>query len=305
MFIEVVECPSHKFGKRRFMLTSDVDMNAIAESSAIFVVINVALGIDDKGRTPRQGTAPTASSEDDPVRAQAVKQEIEHATTALRSSLEAIIGGAAPDIGTLTRVARTMTKTWSDNPVLALEMTRLKTKDEGTYIHSLAVGAMMSALGHALGIDSETTTLFSVAGILHDIGKLLIPIEILNKAGKLTDREREVIQRHPEEGYQLLKNYPDMSPIALDICRLHHEVLDGSGYPLGLKGDELNLPVRISTVCDVFEALTSARPYKRPWPPDEALKWMFARPQLFDRKLVIRLGSALPFKTVEGGEPIK
>ncbi|WP_425348900.1 HD-GYP domain-containing protein [Pararhizobium antarcticum] len=65
-------------------------------------------------------------------------------------------------------------------------------------------------------------------------------------------------------GYQLLKAYPDMSPTVLDICRPHHEVLDGSGYPLGLKAPKLQLPVRISTVCDVFEALTSARPYKRP-----------------------------------------
>jgi len=79
----------------------------------------------------------------------------------------------------------------------------------------------------------------------------------------------------------------------LDICRYHHEVLDGSGYPLGLKADQLSPEIRLSTVCDVFEALTSTRPYKRPW-TREALNWMFDRGHLFDKKLVIRLGSIFP-----------
>jgi HD-GYP domain-containing protein (c-di-GMP phosphodiesterase class II) len=129
--------------------------------------------------------------------------------------------------------------------------------------------------------------------MLHDIGKLLIPNEILTKPGKLTDQERLVIRNHPEAGYRLLKTYPDLPPVVLDICRLHHEALDGSGYPLGLKKKDLSTPVRLSTVCDVFEALTSVRPYKRPWTSTEALDWMFARPQFFDRKMVIRLGSVL------------
>ena len=91
----------------------------------------------------------------------------------------------------------------------------------------------------------------------------------------------------------MLKTYPEIPQVALDICRLHHEVLDGSGYPLGLKQKDLSATVRLSTVCDVFEALTSVRPYKRPWTSTEALDWMFARPHLFDRKMVIRLGSVL------------
>ena len=193
----------------------------------------------------------------------------------------------------LSQAAEDNAGVWSDSTVVALEVTRLKSKDQTTYVHSLAVSGMMTLLARSLEMDEQTTGILGVAGMLHDIGKLLIPNEILTKPGKLTDQERLVIRNHPEAGCRLLQTYPDLPPVVLDICRLHHEALDGSGYPLGLKQKDLSVPVRLSTVCDVFEALTSVRPYKRPWTSTEALNWMFARPHLFDRKMVIRLGSVL------------
>ncbi len=293
MFIELVECESHEFDKRRFLLVQDTDLQAIAESSAEFVLINIALGIDDKGHPPTSSCALAASLGADPRSVAKIQQKIDHASTVLKTNLATIVSGTMPDIGAMTSIVQTMTSTWCAAPAIAMEMTRLKTKDEATYTHSLAVGTMMSLLGHSVKLDEETNSLLGVAGILHDIGKLLIPKEILTKPGQLTEEGRAVIRRHPEEGYQLLKAYPNISTTILDICRLHHEALDGSGYPLGLKANELDLPVRISTVCDVFEALTSTRPYKRSWPMNEALSWMFARPQLFDRKLVVRLSDSL------------
>jgi putative nucleotidyltransferase with HDIG domain len=298
MFIENVACPSKEFAKRRFLLSSDRDLAAIARSSASNVLINVALGLDADGHPPKprqstRRTGPSAGAKGDPAEIQQVRHELDQTRQALKTRLTDMVAGGPLDLDGLSAVAGLNARTWRDSAVIALEVTRLKSKDETTYVHSLAVSGMMTLLGDALDINDETIALLGVAGMLHDIGKLLIPSEILNKPGELTARERDVIRSHPEVGHQLLKTYPDIPPAVLDICRLHHEALDGSGYPLGLKEGALDLPVRLSTVCDVFEALTSARPYKRPWGSTEALSWMFARPHLFDRKLVIRLGSVL------------
>ncbi|MDQ0423339.1 putative nucleotidyltransferase with HDIG domain [Peteryoungia aggregata LMG 23059] len=291
MFIESVACPSREFARRRFILASDKDLAAILATSATEVSINIALGLDENGAQSRAGSQAAPHAE--PQRAQAVRGEIDQAAITLRANLREIVGAGTLDMAGLSRAADDNARTWSDSAVIALEVTRLKTKDETTYVHSLAVSGMMTLLARALELDDETTGLLGVAGMLHDIGKLLIPNEILTKPGALTDAEREIIRNHPEAGYQLLKTYPEIPQVALDICRLHHEVLDGSGYPLGLKQKDLSATVRLSTVCDVFEALTSVRPYKRPWTSTEALDWMFARPHLFDRKMVIRLGSVL------------
>nr|WP_276553779.1 HD-GYP domain-containing protein [Shinella kummerowiae] len=172
-----------------------------------------------------------------------------------------------------------------------MKVTRLKTKDEGTYVHSLAVSALMMKLAGLLDYDDDMVRDLGVAGLLHDVGKLMIPNAILNKTGSLEADERRVVRNHPEVGYRLLKEQGNVSELTLDICRFHHETLDGSGYPLGLKADQLSPEIRLATVCDVFEALTSARPYKRAWTTRDALNWMFDRGHMFDKKLVIRLGS--------------
>jgi HD-GYP domain-containing protein (c-di-GMP phosphodiesterase class II) len=298
MFIESVACPSEEFARRRFVLTSDRDLVAILRSSASEVLINIALGLDANGRPPETRSGGTRAKLQTVVGGHAtdvskIRKTLDQAKQALKTRLTDIVAGGPLDMDALTAVADSNARTWKDSAVIALEVTRLKSKDETTYVHSLAVSGMMTLLGRALDVEDETVGVLGVAGILHDIGKLLIPNEILNKPGELSAAEREVIRTHPEVGYQLLKAYPGIPPLALDICRLHHEALDGSGYPLGLKQDALDLPVRLSTVCDVFEALTSARPYKRAWTAKEALNWMFSRPNLFDRKMVIRLGSVL------------
>ncbi len=298
MFIESVACPSEEFARRRFVLSSDRDLAAIVRSSASEVLINIALGLDPNGRPPETPIARSkgkAKSVEvgEAAEVRKIRDTLDQAKLALKTRLTDMVAGGPLDMDDLSAVADSNARTWRESAGIALEVTRLKSKDETTYVHSLAVSGMMTLLGRALGIDEETVAMLGVAGILHDIGKLLIPSEILNKPGTLTSGERAVIRNHPQAGYQLLKAYPGIPPLALDICRLHHEALDGSGYPLGLKRDQIDMPVRLSTVCDVFEALTSVRPYKRPWSSTEALHWMFARPQLFDRRLVIRLGSVL------------
>jgi HD-GYP domain-containing protein (c-di-GMP phosphodiesterase class II) len=133
---------------------------------------------------------------------------------------------------------------------------------------------MMVALAKQLGLDEVQTRSAGLAGLMHDLGKAAMPAEVLNKPGKLTDAEFEIIKTHPEEGHRLLLTGSNVDPVVLDVCLHHHEKVDGSGYPKGLKSDEISLFAKMGAVCDVYDAITSNRPYKAGWDPAESLRKM-------------------------------
>jgi putative nucleotidyltransferase with HDIG domain len=160
------------------------------------------------------------------------------------------------------------------NPGALISLARLKTADDYTYMHSVAVCALMIALSRQLGLDEEQTRLAGLAGLLHDLGKAMVPNAILNKPGKLTDEEFAEVKKHPEYGHAALLQGADVPEIALDVCLHHHEKVDGSGYPKGLKADQITLFAKMGAVCDVYDAITSNRPYKAGWDPAESLRKM-------------------------------
>ncbi|MCQ8278793.1 HD domain-containing protein [Acetobacteraceae bacterium KSS8] len=139
-----------------------------------------------------------------------------------------------------------------------------------TYHHCLLMAGIMATFVLRLGFKSDDCERLTQAAILHDIGKALIPVELINKAGKLTTEEMEIIRRHAAFGHDLLSVQGGHHPQVLSIVRSHHEYLDGTGYPDGLRGDEISDPVRIATICDVFTALVEQRSYKPSLPPSEA-----------------------------------
>jgi putative nucleotidyltransferase with HDIG domain len=160
------------------------------------------------------------------------------------------------------------------NPGALISLARLKTADDYTYMHSVAVCALMVALARQLGQDEATTRELGLAGLLHDLGKAMMPNEVLNKPGKLTDDEFAVMRSHPGEGHRLLVEGNAVGEIVLDVCRHHHEKMDGSGYPDHLKGEEITLYAKMGAVCDVYDAITSNRPYKTGWDPAESIRKM-------------------------------
>jgi HD-GYP domain-containing protein (c-di-GMP phosphodiesterase class II) len=155
-----------------------------------------------------------------------------------------------------------------------ISLARLKTADDYTYMHSVAVCALMVALGRQLGLSEDECRAAGEAGLLHDLGKAMVPIEILNKPGKLTDDEFTQVKTHPRQGYDLLVKNGAAGEAALDVCLHHHEKMDGTGYPDRLKGEEISLMARMGAVCDVYDAITSNRPYKAGWDPAEAIRRM-------------------------------
>lgn len=160
------------------------------------------------------------------------------------------------------------------NPSALISLARLKTVDDYTYMHSVAVCALMVALAHQLGLDSEQVRQAGLAGLVHDIGKMMMPIDVLNKPGKLTDEEFALIKEHPEAGHKLLLEGSNINQMALDVCLHHHEKSNGTGYPIGLKNEQISLYAKMGAVCDVYDATTSNRPYKNGWEPAESLRKM-------------------------------
>lgn len=160
------------------------------------------------------------------------------------------------------------------NPGALIGLARLKNKDDYTYMHSVAVCALMVSLARQLGLDDAQTRQAGLAGLLHDIGKMMIPLDILNKPGKLTDEEFMVVKSHPAEGHKMLLEGQGVNDTTLDVCLHHHEKTDGSGYPERLHDAQISLHAKMGAVCDVYDAITSNRPYKNGWEPAEALRKM-------------------------------
>ncbi|QXM06469.1 HD-GYP domain-containing protein [Crassaminicella indica] len=160
------------------------------------------------------------------------------------------------------------------NKDIMLNLSDIKAVDDYTFAHSVNVCVLSIITGIAMGYNRERLEKLGIGAILHDIGKVAIPREILNKPDKLTDDEYKIIQGHPRLGYDLIKKHSSISSISAMIILTHHERYDGTGYPLGKKKEEIHEFSRIVAVADVYDALTSDRIYKNKILPHEALEYL-------------------------------
>ncbi|MCW2967842.1 MAG: domain S-box protein [Solirubrobacteraceae bacterium] len=178
-------------------------------------------------------------------------------------------------------------------------------RDDDTHEHTERVGALAATLGAALGLDPASVAMLRLAAPLHDVGKIGVPDSILLKPGRLTPEERAQMQRHTTIGADMLSDSP--SPVlqmAEQIALGHHERWDGGGYPQGLPADEVPLVARIVAVADVFDALTTARPYKDPWPVQDAVAEILAQAgRQFDPR-VVRAFATLDHAALAEGAPL-
>jgi putative nucleotidyltransferase with HDIG domain len=170
----------------------------------------------------------------------------------------------------------------------------IEAKDEGTHDHLMRVRVYVAELGRIMGLDTSLMQALHIAAFLHDIGKLAVPEKIINKPGKLTPEEFEKMKIHPVVGADILERVKFPYPV-VPIVRSHHEAWDGSGYPDGLKGEEIPIGARILTVVDCFDALASDRPYRRAMPIDEAMALVKSKAGIqFDPKIVKLLEERYP-----------
>lgn len=216
------------------------------------------------------GRAPTSIS----VELQAAASICVQAKQAVVSMFNEARMGKAVNSENARNLVEEISDSVTRNPSALISLARLKTADNYTYMHSVAVCALMVALAKQIRLDEEQTRLAGMAGLLHDLGKAAIPLAVLNKPGKLTDEEFAMVQDHAVHGYAMLKAGDSADAAVLDACRHHHEKMDGTGYPDKLKGEEISLIARMTAICDVYDAVTSDRAYKRGWDPAESLRRM-------------------------------
>ena len=281
----------HPFWRENFILSNADDARRIAESGISEVWIDVSKGVDVLSSAPATSVeasegvvseALTAAAEREPPPPQVpMAAEVQRAARICARSHDAVVSmfhearmGKAIDADAAGEMVDEISSSVMRNPGALISLARLKDADNYTYMHSVAVCALMVALSHQLGLDESETRTAGMAGLLHDLGKALTPNEILNKPGKLTDEEFVVMKQHPVEGHSLLAEAQAVGDVILDVCLHHHEKMDGTGYPDRRSGEEISIFARMGAVCDVYDAITSNRPYKSGWDPAESIRKM-------------------------------
>ncbi len=280
----------HPFWKGRFLLDNERDLQRVRDSDVHEVWIDVSKGCDvapgQASRSVEEVEAETearllaADSRTPPPRA-SLDQEVQRALRLCSQSKAAVVEmfsdarmGQAIALEHVAELVEEISDSVLRHPNALISLARLKTSDEYTYMHSVAVCALMIALARQLGLPEEQVREAGEAGLLHDIGKMAIPDTILNKPDKLTDAEFGTMRRHPEAGARMLLDCRQISALVLDVCLHHHEKYDGSGYPHRLAGEQISLFARMGAVCDVYDAITSDRPYKKGWDPADSIRKM-------------------------------
>ena len=165
--------------------------------------------------------------------------------------------------------------------------------DDGTYQHCLLVAGLAANFAQHLGFSRPDQRRLTRAALVHDVGKARIPYAILNKPGRLDDAEQAIMRTHPAAGFELLRDGGECDPVTLDAVRHHHEMLDGSGYPDGLRGPEIGDLVRLLTICDIYAALTERRAYKPPLPAEDALAILAGMGGKLEIRLVAAFGDSI------------
>ena len=296
MYLQAMEGSwlSHPFWKTKFVLDESADLKALLASGVASVWIDVRKGDDvaqyesepdlvPSSRLPAPQSRPVAAGKQAPPDAavSSLGAELVRATALVASSRRAVTAlfgearlGKAISADDCLPLVNEIADSVARNPSALISLARLKTKDDYTYMHSVAVCGLMVSLARQMGLGEEQTREAGLAGLLHDVGKMMVPTLVLNKPGALTDAEFTVMRTHPERGYQMLQSGEGVPAAALDVCLHHHEKIDGSGYPKKLKGDEISLLAKMGAVCDVYDAITSTRPYKNAWDPAGSIQRM-------------------------------
>lgn len=278
----------HSFFRSRFMLRKEDDLQKIQRSGIRELYIDTVKGMD----LPE---APTQSEVEEhllqgmlrgaarPTQGQTTHREELAYAQAIRAEADQVIQGVLADarLGKQAQVERVepvvaeITDSILRNPGTLVSLLRLREGDNYTFTHCVSVATLLVTFGRHLGMDRNQLMELGVGGMLHDLGKMRVPDHILNKPGKLTDEEFEVMKRHVDLGMELLRSTPGITPAMVQIAYEHHERFGGNGYPNSLSGQEISTTGRMAAIVDVYDAITSNRIYHRGMEPAVALQKIF------------------------------
>jgi len=299
MFVDSVEGSwmKHSLWKTRFLVKDREALLRLQKSGAAECWIDSSQGHDvateERAIEPTPPVALPAAPVEKPKVRKSMGEELQNASDVLKRSKEAVASlfaearmGNAVDTSECAPIVNDIVDSIDHNADAIISLCRLKMADEYTYMHSVSVCALMVSLGRQLGLDEATCRDAGMAGLLHDLGKAAMPQEIINKPGRLTDEEFTIIKTHPVKGHEMLIRSGVDNQRILDVSRHHHERMDGKGYPDNLAADNISQIARMSAVCDVYDAITSNRPYKAGWDPAESVARMASWQGHFDAKVL-------------------
>lgn len=273
---------NHPFWRSAFLISQQADIDKLVSSSITHVIIDTSKGDDvaapDAEKTATSSVPPPVASKkqvtdiaDELAQAARICAQ---ANREVKNMFQEARLGKVVDSELAMSLVADISSSVSRNSGALISLARLKNRDDYTYMHSVAVCGLMIALAMQLEMDEETVRLCGLAGLLHDIGKMDIPMSIINKPGKLTDDEFTLVRNHPQAGHAMLSRAKDIHPMVLDVCLHHHEKISGNGYPHQLAGDQISIYARMGAICDVYDAITSERSYNKGWHPADALRSM-------------------------------
>ncbi len=295
---------SHPFWRTRFVIDDPRTLAEVRASGVKACWIDTALGVDVAAPDePAPTPAPAAAAGGDarlpspgapralPARNE-FSAELREAAAVCSQGRRAVVAmfnearmGRTIDAEACLPLVDDIAQSVMRNPGALVSLARLKTRDDYSYMHSVAVCALMVALGRRIGLSEDECREAGQAGLLHDIGKALMPLEVLNKPGKLTDEEFAIMREHPVRGHELLTEGRAATAVTLDVALHHHERIDGTGYPHQLAGEFIDRLARMGAICDVYDAITSNRPYKAGWDPATSIARMATWRGHFDTTL--------------------
>jgi len=288
MFIHDLSCDwmAHPFVRNRFLIGTDAQIRKIIDAGIHDVVIDSARGLDvqdaptlDEAQAATESELIQIAVRPVVVTRVSLAAELQRAST-IRHQAAGLVRtvmadarlGKAIELDRVSPVVQNITESILRNPGALLGLLRIKSKDDYTFLHSVSVCTLLVAFSRSRGLDSETTHQAGLGGLLHDTGKALIPDHILNKPGRLTDAEFDIVKKHPRDGYDILVKSPEIGPIPLDITLHHHERRDASGYPDRQGEGAISDLAQMAAIVDVYDAITADRCYHKGISAAEALR---------------------------------
>jgi HD-GYP domain-containing protein (c-di-GMP phosphodiesterase class II) len=291
MFIHDLSCDwmTHPFVRNRFLIANDDEIRKIVEAGIHVVVIDSDKGLDvqdaatvEEADAARESAlvqlalkpviATRVSLGEELKRAAMIRHQ---ASGMVRTVMQDARLGKAIEIDRVSPVVQNITESILRNPGALMGMLRIKNKDDYTLLHSVSVCTLLVAFCRSRKMDDDTTFQAGLGGLLHDTGKAMIPDHILNKPGRLTDEEFDIVKRHPRDGYDILLKSPDIGAIPLDITLHHHERRDASGYPDRQGEGVISELAQMAAIVDVYDAITADRCYHKGVSAAEALRKIY------------------------------
>ncbi|MDX1454256.1 MAG: HD-GYP domain-containing protein [Gammaproteobacteria bacterium] len=292
MFVAELDRPwlESPFLFQGFVIESDEDLNTLKETcNYVFIDDQKSRDTEELQRlfeslTKTEKKAPPPGMNENGGAATSFKNSIEKTAETVNRSRSSVIRffddarlGKSIDTEDAKAVVGELVSEITYSPNTALWLTSLRTRHEETANHCLNVSILAVAFGKHLGYSHDKLQELGLGALMHDVGVARIPKEILDKPGKLSQEEFEMMKKHPRAGHGVLKVTKSLPEMSLDIILHHHERLDGSGYPDGLKAEEISEAVRIVAICDTYDAMTSNRTYSKALPPQDVLTRMHKR----------------------------